>query len=448
MHRGRIIKGTALNFIAVGFNQGSTLIVNIFVARILMRHAFGEYTMVHSTLLTMSVLSQLALGYTASKYIAEYRSNDPNRAGQIMGLCAFISVIMASFGALVLVLIAPWLAETVLKASHLASPLKIGAGFLFFSAINGYQTGALAGLEAYRGLAKAGLASGIFTVVTVPCAAYFGGINGALIGLGITALVRGIFHNRQLSLETAEQGIKPQYHISVNKEKAIISKFAFPAAVAGYYSMPMIWLANSILIRQPDGYGEMALFGAANNIRILVLFLPNVMNSVGLSVLNNEKANNDVESFMRLFKTNVLNIFLVSLSGAFIMGIVGRSFLYLFGKDFEDGYFILLLLLIASIFEGLSIALYQYLQSHAKIWLSLFTINVPREGCLLVSTYFLAQSYAGAGLATAYMGSAILGFILHLYLVAVLCGKNRKKPGSYALRASVPVRKDHGNDLK
>ena len=58
--------------------------------------------------------------------------------------------------------------------------------------------------------------------------------------------------------------------------------------------MPMIWLANSFLVRQPGGYGEMALYSAANNLRILVLFLPNVMNSVGLSVLNNEKAKGDM----------------------------------------------------------------------------------------------------------------------------------------------------------
>jgi O-antigen/teichoic acid export membrane protein len=51
----RLIKGTALNLIAVAFNQGSTLIVNIIVARILMKQSFGEYAMVQSTLLTVVV---------------------------------------------------------------------------------------------------------------------------------------------------------------------------------------------------------------------------------------------------------------------------------------------------------------------------------------------------------------------------------------------------------
>jgi len=139
--RDRLIKGTALNLIAVGFNQGSTLIANIIVARILMKQGFGEYAMVQSTLLTVAVLSQLATGYTALKYIAEFRSSDPERAGRIMGLCALVSALMAGVGTLLLIAMAPWLAGAMLKAPHLAVALMIGSVFLFFSAINGYQTG-------------------------------------------------------------------------------------------------------------------------------------------------------------------------------------------------------------------------------------------------------------------------------------------------------------------
>jgi O-antigen/teichoic acid export membrane protein len=134
--RDRLIKGTTLNLIAVAFNQGSTLIVNIIVARILMKEVFGEYAMVQSTLLMAATLSQLATGYTAAKYVAEYRSSDPQRAGRIMGLCALISILMAGVGMILLIGIAPWLAGVMLKSPHLAVALMIGSGFLFFSSIN------------------------------------------------------------------------------------------------------------------------------------------------------------------------------------------------------------------------------------------------------------------------------------------------------------------------
>lgn len=430
--RDRLIKGTTLNLIAVVFNQGSTLIANIIVARILMKQGFGEYAMVQTTLLTMAVLSQFATGYTAAKYIAEYRSSNPERAGRIMGLCAIVSIVMAGVGAFLFIAIAPWLASTMLKAPHLASPLIIGSGFLFFSSINGYQTGALSGLEAYGSLAKAGMVSGIVAVAAISLCAWWGGLNGTLAGLSISAFVRCAIHNRWLRLESLVHGVKPKYRGSLSQEKAVILKFALPAAIAGYYSMPMIWLANAFLIRQPGGYGEMALYSAANNLRILVLFLPNVMNNVGLSVLNNEKAKGDVNHYNRVFRSNVLYIFLVSLGGALVMGIFGRVILQLFGKDFGSGYFLLWLLLVASILESLSIVLYQYVQSQAKIWLSIFSITVPRETFLVVTAYYLVQSYGGAGLAAAYLGSAILGLILHFILVAMLYGKEHKVLDSYA----------------
>ena len=92
MYRERLTKGTIFNFIAVGFNQGSNLIINICIARVLLKQTFGEYAMVYSTLVTASALSQLAMGYTASRYIAEFRSNNRKRAGEIMGMCVKVSV--------------------------------------------------------------------------------------------------------------------------------------------------------------------------------------------------------------------------------------------------------------------------------------------------------------------------------------------------------------------
>jgi len=309
----------------------------------------------------------------------------------------------------------------------------IGSGFLFFSSINGYQLGALSGLEAYGGLAKAGVASGIVAMALISLGAWWGGLNGTLIGLSISAFVRCAIHNRWLRLESRVQGIKPQYRGSLGQEKAIIFEFALPAALAGYYSMPMVWLANTFLVRQPGGYGEMALYTAANNLRILVLFLPNVMNSVGLSVLNYEKAKGDITHYNQVFRFNVLYMFLVSLGGLLVMGVFGRTLLQLFGKDFEAGHFLLWILLIASLFESLSIALYQYVQSQAKIWLSFICINVPREAFLVLAAYFLVQPYGGAGLAVAYLGSTILGLIFHFSLVAMLYRKVHKVLGSYAV---------------
>jgi len=277
------------------------------------------------------------------------------------------------------------------------------------------------------------VSSGITAITTIFLGAWMGGLNGAMLGLSVSAFARCLIHNRFFQIETRAQGIKPDYSGSLCSERAIISKFALPAAIAGYYSMPIYWLVNSFLVRQAGGYGEMALYSAATNFRLLVLFIPNVMNNVGLSILNNVKAKGDVAHYHHVFGLNVVSIFIVTLGAIILVGISGRPILKLFGEDFVGGYFLLWLLLASTLFEGLSIGLYQYIQSRARIWLSLFVINIPRDGFFFVTAYYLVQSHGGTGLATAYLMSAILGLLFHCVLVVFIYKEKDKNTLSYKI---------------
>ena len=432
--RDRLIKGTTLSLIAVAFNQGSTLIVNIIIARILIMQTFGEYAMVQSTLLTVATLSQFAIGSTASKYIAEYRSSDPERTGRIMGLCAVISLVMAGLGAFLLIAMAPWLANTMLKAPHLAVAIIIGSGFLFFFSLHGYQTGALSGLEAYGSLAKAGVASGVVAVVAISLGAWWGGLNGSIIGLSISAFARCVIHNRWLRLETRKQGLKPQYHGSMSQEIAIIFNFALPAALAGCYSFPMVWLANSFLIQQQNGYEEMALYASATAVKQLVLFIPQVINSVSLSVLNNFRGKMDEQGYKRVYKANIWIVIGITLPVGLFLGLFGDVILGVFGKDYRGGKMLLQILMISTIFESLAVSLYQHIQSQGKIWTTLFLINIPKEAVFAGLAFILVPTQGAIGLGWAYT----ICLLWTLAIVGILVYHDRANRKEYL--SGVPLR--------
>jgi O-antigen/teichoic acid export membrane protein len=414
--RDRLIQGTALNLIAVAFNQGSTFVINIVVARLLMKQGFGEYAMIQSTLLTVATLAQLSIGYTASKYIAEYRECDPERSGRIMGLCTIVSLLMASVGTFLLLLMAPWLASTALKAPHLSYALMLGAGYLFFSTINGYQTGALSGLEAYMGLAKAGVFSGIVALIAISLGAWWGGLNGALAGLSVSALARCVAHKSWLSLECKTGGIKPTYQ-GMSHEKTIVTRFAVPAAAAGFYSMPMVWLANYLLVSQPGGYGEMALYASSSSIRMAVLFIPQVINTVSLSILNNLKGIKDVQGYSRVYRSNALAIFAVTLTIGLVIAVFGDVILSVFGRDFASGKEVVQVLMISTVFEGLSIALYQHIQAQEMMWSSLLLISIPREILFVVLAFCLVPSHGAVGLSLAYLFSCVLALLTLIFML-------------------------------
>jgi O-antigen/teichoic acid export membrane protein len=417
--RRRFVTGSFANLLAMAFNQGSSLIINVVAARILILDAFGQYATIYTTLLAAATLSQVAAGSTAGKFVAEHRTKDPVRAGRIIGLLAVVAVLTASVGAVAIILSAPWLSAKALGEPALASGLRIGAVFLFFFALNGYQAGVLWGLEAFAGLARAGAASGIAAIAAVSAGAWLGGRDGAIIGLGAAAIVRWGLHYLVIREETRQRGIPVHFGFHSADDGAILSRFAVPAALSGWFSWSMLWLSTSILVRQPGGYAEMGVYSAANTIRVLVLFLPSVVNSVGFSILNNERAKSgggDRQAFL----LNLAACSLISVVGVAVMGIFGRPLLSLFGKNFVGGYTLLWILLASTVFDGISMALFQYVQMRAMIWISLFWIIVPRDTFLAIAAFRLVPGRLGTGLAGAYLAASILGFFLHLSLVGIL----------------------------
>jgi len=424
--RSRLIIGTTWNLFAAVSNQGSTFAINIIIARILGRQVFGEYSMVLATLLSIVGLVQLSMGYTATKYVAEFRSTDREKTGRILGLCTVVSIAMACIGALILVTIAPWLAAHALKAAHLKTTLTIGTGFLLFSSINSYQMGVLAGLESFRSLARAGVMSGVVAILCISLGAWLLGLNGAVLGLTVTSLLRYIFHKWWLRAELRQQAVKVRYD-SLGQERKIIYNFSVPAAISGCYSLPMIWLANSILVRQTGGYGQMALYSAATSIRLLVLFLPHVINNVGLSVLNYVKGRRDQPLYSRVFKSNVLVIFTSTLAMAALVSVFGEFILRAFGKDFSAGHLVLWILLISTAPESISIAIYQYIHSHERLWLSFLGIVIPRETLLVVLAYFLAPGSGAFGLAWAYLIASLVGLFCTSIIAVEARRQNRSR---------------------
>jgi len=414
--RNRLINGTTFNFIAVAFNQGSTLFANISIARILFEQGFGKYAMVQGTLLTISSLSQIATGYTASKYIAEFRTSDPKKAGRIVAVCEIVSAASAGLGMSVFILIAPWLANNVLKDPALTNALMVGSGYIFFSAINGYQTGALSGLEAYKSLAKAGLVSGIGAVAAIYLGALWGGVNGAIIGLSLSAFIRWYVHKVWLRIEVKLHNILPVYSDSFRQEKSLVLKFAFPAILAGYYSQPLIWLGSYFLVRQPEGYQEMAYYSAAFNIRSMLLFVPVTINGVMSSILNHLRGCGNEKIYALLFKYNAVFVLASTSAVALLLATFSDIFLRLFGKNFAEGKTVLLILLASGVLEAFAGSLYHRIQNAGKLWLSFVCINVPLSPLFVIVAIFLVprQGAIGLGIANIIMTSLTLVIVVML----------------------------------
>jgi O-antigen/teichoic acid export membrane protein len=413
----RFGSGFLFSIVGAFFNSGSTFLVNIAVANLLGRETFGEFAIIQNTLLTLATVGSLAAGYTATKYIAEFRSTDKAKCARVLALCSVFSLSTGIVFTLALLIGAPWLAGTVLRASHLSVGIRLAACVVFFFVHNFYQTGALAGLEGYAGIAKAGIIAGISYFLLCVAGTLVWGRNGALAGLSASAGVQWLALSFFLRRERIRQGIGMDYR-GIRQEREVILRFTLPAALSGLSSMPALWLSNAFLVRQVSGYSQMALYAAATNLRVLILLLPQLINNVGMSLLNNAKGSGDAKRYRKVFWVNLGMSTIVTVVSAAFMAIFGLYVLPIYGRGFDQGYPVLLVLMASTIIEVLTIAVFQTIQTQARMWLSLFVVSLPRDTLIILMAYWLAPGSGATGLALAYT----TGWTVALCATVVIAG--------------------------
>lgn len=357
--------------------------------------------MVQSTLVAVGAVAQMAVPYTVARYLAELRSTNPDRAGRIFGLLFSFSAIFASGAAIALYSCACWLAGSVLKAPALSSSLAFGSAVLFFAALNGFLISTLAGLEAFRSLAKALMLSGVAYFCICVLFAWQAGLQGAIAGMALSGLIQFLILFFATARELSLQGIRVRY-VYTTKEWSVVLNFMLPAALNGLTATPTLWLASTFLVRQANGYSEMALFSASLSLMMVILFLPNTINNVGMSLINHVNGMGNRREYQHAFWINLGANGTIVIAGACAAILFGHSLLHMFGKDFKDGYNVLAILLLATISQGLGLAIYQIIQSQAKMWLSFVAVALPRDTLIIVLAYLLIPKYGARGLASAY----------------------------------------------
>jgi O-antigen/teichoic acid export membrane protein len=414
--RSRLQTGIFWSLISAIFNQGSTFVVNIIIARLLGRETFGEYAIVQSTLLTVSVMSQLYAGPTATKYVAEFSSIDKEKTGEICGLLSVLAAAMSFIAAVALLICAPWLASHVFKAPHLTLTIRIGIGLLFFNSLNSYQMGALAGLQSYRSLAKAGTVSGLVYLVVCSISSWLWGLNGAVAGLTISAWFQWLILNRYLKTELANHNIAIRYN-GILKTRAIILHFSLPNVIGGLLVAPSVWLSNAFLARTPDGYSQLALFNVALNFKTLIMLFPTNVTNVGMSLLNNYKGIGDERSYREAFWANVGICGASTLVGGGLIILFSPMLLAMYGKGFRAAYPVICILALSSLISSLVISANQGIQSRGKIWLSLIMIILPLCITLVWSARLLTPSYGAVGLGAAYVAGDLVNLLMTCALI-------------------------------
>lgn len=416
----RLIRGTFWSLVATVFSRFLGLASSMFVARMLGKIGLGELGIVQSTVGMFSSLAGLGLGLAATKHIAEQRVHDPAAAGETIGFLSLISWTSGSLITLVVLLLAPWLAAHTLAAPQLAPELQAGTLLLLFGVINGVQTGVLSGFEAFKTIARVNLICGFANFPILVGGAYFGGLAGVVWGMVAVLALNCYLNFRAVRSEAAAAGIAIHYR-NVNKHFNLIWSFGLPGMLSGLIFGPANWIANTLLVNQHGGYGEMGLLNATNSWFQAVAFLPNLLGQVLLPILATYTAAKDNRRALRALTITTWVNAIIVLPVVAVGCLFSRQIMELYGRGFDQGAPVLIVTLISGGILMIQGPITNQLIAAGKMW-SYFAAHVA-WGCVFVTGSLLFVSGHGAvGLASARLAAYVVSGIG--VLVALRFGSN------------------------
>jgi O-antigen/teichoic acid export membrane protein len=399
--RVRFAVGALWSVLGAVSSRGLTLAGFVLAGRLLGSTGFGEVGMVQSTQGLFGVLAGGGLGLAATKYVAEYGAVDRARASRCCALALLIAAVCGVAGALVLGLLAGWIAERVLAAPHLVLELRAATGLLLFGAIGGVQTGAIAGLGAFRALALLATLRGACLVLALAAGIWSAGVLGAVLGLVLTEVVAVIANQvvlRRLLPPvpfTGEGG-------SAWQELGAVGRFGALAVLGSIATTAALWTGNVLLVSQPGGYAALGVFNAAERWRQLLLFLPVAVSPLLLSLLSHLHGRGDRGGYRRLLGVNLwAGVAAVLLPATAVVALAPLA-MSVFGEEYRQGATTLILLSASAVAVVANTTLGQVLVSQGAIWWRA-ALDVLLAGVLVLVAWPAVPHWRDQGLALAHL---------------------------------------------
>lgn len=396
----RLASGAFWSLVGAVASRVLALAASIFIARMLGKQGFGELGVVQSTVGMFQVFASFGLGITATKYVAEFRSVDPAKAGRIVSLSFTVAFATGLLIMVPLIIFAPWLAERTLAAPYLAGPLRIGSPILLLGALCGAQTGVLAGFEKFRTIARINLLTGLANFPLMVAGAYIAGLSGIVGALVIGLGVNWGLNHRAVSTVLRNAAVRPSLS-DCTKELGVLWRFSIPAVLGGLMVGPVMWVCNAMLVNQPNGYGEMGVFNAANQWRGAILFLPGAVAPIVLPVLSNLRGKGDRSRYQRVLLYNIWFNAGVTLAVALGISIAAPFIMASYGKGFRAGHMVLVVLSLSAVLNATLGVVGQAIASEDRMWWGML-LNMLWGGVLILSTWYLI-GYGAMGLALAIL---------------------------------------------
>jgi O-antigen/teichoic acid export membrane protein len=411
--RRRFSSAIAWNILASVVSRAMVLLAAIVCARYLGKDGYGRFGIVQTTANMVASLASLGLGMTATRYIADLREHDRERAGRIIGLTWTVTVVSAALATLISLLTARQMATAIIHAPELTGAVRIASALVFLNALLAYQNGALFGFEAFRKLAVINSIAGAAMLPMVLVGVWRWGLDGAVAGTAAALAINWWLNERLLHGECRREGIRIRIREGF-RETTVFWRFSLPALLGAVVTAVVLWWCTVLIVRSPHGFAQMAMFSASDRWRLAILFIPVALFRSALPLMANLHEKNRA-GYRQVARAHlVLNLMVILLPVAAICALA-PFIMGMYGPGFRSGWPVLAVCCMATVPEALNTIFGYPLIATGRMWTRCM-FDIALSAILLSLGLLLIPARGAMGYAIAYLITYSL-ISLGLYLV-------------------------------
>ena len=379
-----LIQDSLISLVGNLAGKGLALLAGILVARFLGKESFGEYGVIRNTILTIGIFSTFGLGYTATKFIADFKTSKPEKLKIFIKYANTITLLFSGVMGVLLYIFADKVAIDILKIKDLGYALRFLAILIVFNAITTTQIGMLAGFGKFKELAQINAVVGVLTFLLTVVLTYYYKFEGALLALVLVQALNCVF-NFFMVKKALPKNVS--YDISDKNLFYNIVDFSFPIALQECTYALTSWLSTVLLIRLAS-VGDFGIYSAAIQWNAIILFVPGILRNVVLSHLssNLDNISNHKSILKRTVKINFIATLVPCLVVVVLSPLIARSY----GQTFEGLAGLLAFVVFSTIFTSVSNVYAQAFTSLSKNWL-MFFIRFLRDFLIIVLFILLVK---------------------------------------------------------
>lgn len=406
----RFITGAFWSFVGTVLGQGLGLAASMLASRILGRTGYGQFGMLTSTVTAFGIFAGLGIGVTTTKFLAETRESDTERAGRVLGLSFCVAAVSGGLMALLLLVFADPLASRALSDPGLASSLRICAPLVILNSLAGVQIGALSGFEAFRSIALVSLLRGVVTLPATVVGARHFGLQGAVAGGLVAGMAACWLNQLAVGRELRRWGIRISC-TGTCAEIPLLWRFSLPAFMGGVMVAPVLWLTNVLLAMRPGGYGELGLVNAVNQWRLILMTIPAIAANAALPILSDQQSSKGLAGCRHAMDIThrISSLAILPLHTAIIF--LSDRIMRLYGTGFAEGGPILAGVVLGVSISAMNTPLGTGIAALGRMWLG-FYLNLVWAVFLLCAVGALAPAWGAKSFALGYPVSYLAQLIL------------------------------------